>query len=140
VGPHPAAVVFFAPSTLVCEYGNGSVAAYLLNASGSPIGSSRREMVVGLSGAEGAVIDPVTGDFLFGTYGGGNRIVRVTGFAAPPKCPVDFNEDCFLDFTDFDLFVENFEAGTAKADFNADGFITFEDFDAFVGALERGGC
>lgn len=131
---------FFAPSILLCEYGAGSVSAYVLDDNGSPINATRRTMVTGLSGAEGAVIDPVTGDFLFGTYGGGNRIVRVTGFAAPPKCAVDFNEDCFLDFTDFDLFVENFEAGTAKADFTGDGFITFEDFDAFVQALERGGC
>lgn len=131
---------FFAPSILLCEYGAGAVSAYVLDDNGSPINATRRTMVTGLSGAEGAVIDPVTGDFLFGTCGGGNRIVRVTGFAAPPKCAVDFNQDCFLDFTDFDLFVGNFEAGTPKADFNADGFITFEDFDAFVQALERGGC
>lgn len=131
---------FFAPSILLCEYGAGAVSAYVLDDNGSPINSTRRPMVTGLSGAEGAVIDPLTGDFLFGTYGGGNRIVRVTGFAAPPRCPVDFNEDCFLDFTDFDLFVEAFEGGDAKADFDKDGFLSFEDFDAFVSALEKGGC
>jgi hypothetical protein len=131
---------FFAPSILLCDYLQGKIVAYTVDDNGDPNVASRREVVTGLSSAEGAAIDPITGDFLFGTYGSGNRIVRVTGFAAPPKCPVDFNEDCFLDFTDFDLFVEAFEAGLDVADFNKDGFITFEDFDSFVTALEKGGC
>lgn len=131
---------FFAASILLCDYGQGKIVAYTVDEEGNPNIGSQREVVTGLSGAEGAVIDPVTGDFLFGTYGGGNRIVRVTGFAAPPRCPVDFNEDCFLDFMDFDLFVEAFESGDSKADFDKDGFLSFEDFDAFVTALERGGC
>jgi hypothetical protein len=29
----------------------------------------------GFSGAEGAILDPVTNDFLFSTSGGGNQIV-----------------------------------------------------------------
>lgn len=36
-----------------------------------------------LTGAEGAAIDPVTGDFMFSTFGGGSRVVVVSGFAAP---------------------------------------------------------
>ena len=36
--------------------------------------------ITGLSGAEGAFIDPLTGDFLFSTFGG-NRVILVTGFA-----------------------------------------------------------
>ena len=31
------------------------------------------------------MIDPLTGDFLFSTFGGGDRIVRVDGFVAPPQ-------------------------------------------------------
>jgi len=62
----------------------------------------------------------------------------VSGGCAP-ACPADFNNDGFLDFTDFDSFVEAFEAGDASADFNTDGFLDFTDFDAFVGAFE-GGC
>ena len=62
----------------------------------------------------------------------------VSGGCAP-ACPADFNNDGFLDFTDFDSFVEAFEAGTANADFNNDGFLDFTDFDAFVSAFE-GGC
>jgi len=50
----------------------------------------------------------------------------------------DFNNDGFLDFTDFDAFVQSFEAGTAATDFNEDGFLDFTDFDAFVAAFESG--
>ena len=38
----------------------------------------------GLDGAEGALLDPVTGDFLFSTFGGGSRVIVVRGFRAPP--------------------------------------------------------
>jgi hypothetical protein len=55
-----------------------------------------------------------------------------------PACPADFNNDGFLDFTDFDSFVEAFEAGAATADFNNDGFLDFTDFDAFVSSFEAG--
>jgi len=67
---------------------------------------------------------------------------RVVGFALSgviEPCAADFNADGFLDFTDFDDFVQAFEAGMARADFNGDGFLDFTDFDAFVGAFE-GGC
>jgi hypothetical protein len=40
--------------------------------------------ISGLDGAEGALLDPVTGDFLFSTFGGGSRVIAVRGFAAPP--------------------------------------------------------
>ena len=43
--------------------------------------ATRRDFVTGLDGAEGAFVDPVTGDFLFSTYGGGNRVIVVRGFA-----------------------------------------------------------
>jgi type VI secretion system secreted protein VgrG len=54
------------------------------------------------------------------------------------SCPVDFNGDGFLDFTNFDAFVTAFEAGASKADFDGDGFLDFTDFDAFVAAFEYG--
>jgi hypothetical protein len=46
--------------------------------------STRRVIVTGLSGAEGALVDPVTGDFIFSTFGGEGRIIVVRGFRAPP--------------------------------------------------------
>ena len=53
-------------------------------------------------------------------------------------CRADFNSDGFIDFTDFDSFVNAFEFGDPTADFNADGFLDFTDFDAFVSAFEAG--
>ncbi len=76
-------VLFPNPSVLVSEYLAGSIGVYEVDASGNPIKASRRTFVSGLTGAEGAVIDPITGDFLFSTFGGGDKVVRVTGFHAP---------------------------------------------------------
>jgi|GEM_PF-6797191 len=50
----------------------------------------------------------------------------------------DFNLDGFIDFTDFDAFVEAFEAGDKASDMNADGFLDFTDFDGFVWVFEAG--
>ena len=74
-------------SVLISEYGAGKVAAYDTDSNGDPIPATRRDFVTGLSGAEGAFIDPVTGDFLFSTFGGGNKVVVVRGFAAPEPTP-----------------------------------------------------
>jgi hypothetical protein len=72
------------PSVLVSEYATGRVAAYDLDPNGNPIVATRRDFITGLSGAEGAAIDPLTGDFLFSTYGGGNQVVVVSGFVPEP--------------------------------------------------------
>jgi hypothetical protein len=57
-------------------------------------------------------------------------------------CPADFNGDGFLDFFDYDDYVNCFETGTCPpgktADFNGDGFADFFDYDDFVGAFETG--
>lgn len=74
---------FTSPTMLVSEYSDGNVAAFELDADGNPLTATRRTFVQGLSGAEGAAIDPLTGDFLFSTFGSGNRVVLVSGFAAP---------------------------------------------------------
>jgi hypothetical protein len=75
---------FFA---LVSEYSSGQVGLYQVDADGIPVVATRQTFVSGLTGAEGAVIDPLTGDFLFSTFGGGNQLVRVSGFAVPPTPP-----------------------------------------------------
>ena len=74
---------FAADSLLVSEFSGGSVGAYEIDANGDPIDGTRRDFLTGLSGAEGAAIDPVTGDFLFSTFGSGNRVLVVTGFVIP---------------------------------------------------------
>ncbi len=60
----------------------------------------------------------------------------------PPSCPADFNGDGFLDFFDYDSFVNCFETGVCPpgktADFNSDGFADFFDYDAYVLAYEVG--
>ena len=73
------------PSMLVSAYSAGSIVAYETDANGLPIPATARPFVTGLSGAEGATVDPVTGDFLFSTFGGGNQVVLVTGFIPEPS-------------------------------------------------------
>ena len=76
--------LFANPSMIVSEYSAGIVATYEVDANGGPIVASRRDFLTGLSGAEGAYIDPVTGDFLFSTFGGGSQVVVVQGFVPEP--------------------------------------------------------
>ena len=93
IGNGPEGVIYVAagnpqitvPSVLVSEYSAGAVSTYEVDPNGDPIVATRRVLLSGLSGAEGALIDPVTGDFLFSTFGGGNQLVRVSGFVAPPE-------------------------------------------------------
>lgn len=79
-------------SLLLSEYGSDVVATYEVDANGDPINATRAEFVTDLTGAEGAVIDPLTGDFLFSTYGGGDRVIRVEGFLPPPAEPTPTSE------------------------------------------------
>ena len=71
---------FTADSVLVAEYSAGQISTYEIDANGDPIPESGRLFVTDLSGAEGAAVDPVTGDFVFSTFGGGDRVVVVRGF------------------------------------------------------------
>jgi len=84
----PGSRQFSGPSMLVSEYSADNVAAYAVDGSGNPIPSTRRSFITGLDGADGAFIDPLTGDFLFSTFGGGDRVVVVRGFASPLPPPV----------------------------------------------------
>lgn len=87
-------------SMLISEYSANTVGAYEVDGDGNPLVNTRRLFMSGLNGAEGATIDPVTGDFLFSTFGGSNQVVAVRGFVIPtapgpdcgqpgqPACPV----------------------------------------------------
>lgn len=70
-------------SMAISSYGTGTVLVYEVGEYGLPVTLTARQMVIGLSGAEGAWIDPVTGDFLFSTFGGGNKVIRISGFEIP---------------------------------------------------------
>ena len=78
---------FSVDSMLVSDYSANRISAYELDGNGNPLTSTRRDFLTGLTGAEGAAIDPVTGDFFFSTFGGGNRVVKVSGFIAPTPQP-----------------------------------------------------
>lgn len=77
--------LFDTPTVLVSEYGSDRISAYEVDANGDPVVGTRVDFITGLSNPEGAVIDPVTGDFLFSTFGAGNDIIRVTGFIPEPS-------------------------------------------------------
>jgi hypothetical protein len=76
--------LFPAPSLLVSEFDANVVSTYEVDTDGNPLPATRRLFVVGLEGAEGATIDPTSGDFLFSTFGGGDRVIVVHGFAPIP--------------------------------------------------------
>lgn len=127
IGGGPEGVVYVAAgnpgfpnnSILVSEYGGGRVVAYQVDANGDPIVATRRVFVSGLGGAEGAVIDPVTGDFLFSTFGGSAGVVRVSGFTTITNCPGDINLDNVVDLTDLALLLTNFgQVGIGDLDGN----------------------
>jgi len=81
----PLGSALFGDAMLVSEYAAGIVSTYDVDANGDPIVASRKVFISGLGGAEGAMIDPQTGDFLFSTFGSGNHVVAVRGFASVPE-------------------------------------------------------
>ena len=87
----PGSPQFAQPSLLVSEYGADNVAAYDVDADGNPIVSTRRVFISGLVSPEGAFLDPLSGDYLFSTFGGGNHVVVVRGFAPPVSLAVQTN-------------------------------------------------
>jgi hypothetical protein len=123
---------------IVSEYSAGQVSIFDLDANGDPIIASRRLFITQLTGAEGANIDPVTGDFLFSTFGGGNQIVVVRGFAVP--CNADFNADGNLDPDDLSDYIAcYFTQPCIQADFNRDLLIDPDDLSDYIAAY-FGGC
>jgi hypothetical protein len=74
---------FSAPSMMVSEFSNANVSVFEMDGAGNPVIATRREFITGLTGAEGAAFDPVSGAYLFSTFGGGDRVIVVDGFAAP---------------------------------------------------------
>jgi hypothetical protein len=53
-------------------------------------------------------------------------------------CRIDMTCDGFVDFFDYDQFVQDYTDGGEAADFNRDGFLDFFDYDDFVAAFEIG--
>lgn len=134
----PGSALFPNPSMLVSEYAAGVVSAFELNATGDPIIASRRVLVSGLSGAEGATIDPVTGDFLFSTFGGAGKVVVVRGFVPPQGCRADCEGDDDLDVFDYLCFLNFYSVQHPYANFDGDCDFDIFDFLSFQGAFATG--
>jgi hypothetical protein len=102
----------------------------------------------GLAGTSAQVPDGVLqtcGTYYWGVVAsgpGGTRVSSPASRVFQTTIPADFNGDGFLDFFDFDEFVDCFEGVACPpgktADFDGDGFIDFFDFDAFVIAFDQG--
>ena len=67
---------------------------------------------------------------------GGIDAVSVVAVVCSASCPADFNGDGFVDFFDYDDYVNCFENAVCppgkSADSNNDGFVDFFDYDDFV--------
>lgn len=134
IGGGPEGIVYIAagnphfanPSVLVTEYGTGRVVSYEVDADGDPVVTTRRVFITGLGGAEGAAIDPVTGDFLFSTFGGANRVIRVRGFTTTPSCQGDLNHDHRVSLADLALLLSSFGVDTG-GDLNGDCVTSLAD-------------
>ena len=74
--------------------------------------------------------------------GGATDNHYILNIGNPVSCIADFNGDGFLDFFDYDDFVNCFETGVCPpgrtADVNGDDFVDFFDYDDFVAAFEVG--
>lgn len=132
------ATLFPNESILVSEYSTGIIASYEVDANGDPLPATRRVFISGLGGAEGGTRDPLTGDFLFSTFGGGNRVIIVRGFTPDCDIQANMNNDCQLDFFDVQLFLQLFASQQPGGDFNGDGIFDFFDALAFLGEFSAG--
>jgi hypothetical protein len=74
--------LFTADSMLVSEWSANQIGVYEIDDQGDPRLATRRDLLTGLHGAEGAYRDPATGDFFFSTWGqAADRVIVVRGFA-----------------------------------------------------------
>lgn len=71
---------------LICQWGTGIVGLWTIDATGNPVQASQVTFISGITGADGAAMDPITNDLLVSTYGGGNQIVVVSGFGSCGTC------------------------------------------------------
>ena len=68
---------------LIAEYESGSLSIYDMDGDGDPIPGTRRLFVQDLDYPAGTTFDPQTGDLLFCTAGGTDRITAIRGFVRP---------------------------------------------------------
>jgi len=76
--------LFDSPSVLTVNFFPGTIGTFEVDANGDPIVATRRDFITGLAGAEGAAVDPLTGDFVFSTFNNRSRVAIVRGFVPEP--------------------------------------------------------
>jgi len=73
---------------IVSEWSAGTVGVYQVDAQGDPLPESRKDFYLDFPSPWGAYFEPLTGDFMFLTWGAGqDRIYIVQGFEPPPPIP-----------------------------------------------------
>lgn len=127
---------FDGPAAVVSQYAAQSIAAYDVGADGDAIPETARTMVTGLPGAEGATLDPMTGEFVFSTFGGGNRVIVVRGFLVP--CPADVmpedGGDGVVNFDDLLEVLASWGQACTGPDIDRSGEVDFDDVLAVLSA------
>lgn len=135
---HAGSPHFSTDSVLVSEYGSGQISTYQIDANGDPIPLTRRTMLTGLGGAEGAVQDPVSGDYLFSTFGGGNHVIAIRGFAAT-VCEGDLDGSGSVDAADLAVLLGSWGASCGSPA-DLDGSCTVDAADLAVLLGSWGPC
>ena len=73
---------------IVSEWSTDTVGVYQIDAQGDPTPPSRKDFFTAFPRPWGAYFEPLTGDFIFLTWGAGvDRMYIVQGFKAPPPIP-----------------------------------------------------
>jgi len=125
-------------SILLSRYQAGAVSAYEIDRNGDPIPETARVFISGLGGVEGAAIDPVTGDFFFSTFGGGNRVIRVSGFLAEAGCRSDLNGDGTVDGADLGDLLSAWDNPGGLGDLSGNCIVDGQDLGILL--AEWGDC
>lgn len=130
----PGSPAFDGASVLVPMSGAGKVVAFELDSNGDPIAASARDFLLQVTGAAGAAIDPVTGDFFCSASGaGGHRVLRVSGFV-PPPCTADLDRSGSIDGGDLGTLLGEWNSTSGSAaDLNGDGLVDGEDLGTLLG-------
>lgn len=79
---------FMVDHLIVSEWSADTVGVYAVDAQGDPVPATRKDFYTTFPGPWGAYFEPLTGDFIFLTWGIGNdRVYIVQGFEPPPPIP-----------------------------------------------------
>ncbi|MCP3903376.1 MAG: hypothetical protein GY715_07045 [Planctomycetes bacterium] len=142
VGPGPEGIVYVPAGhplfpdggVLVTKWSAFRVDAYDVDAVGDPVIATERIFVEQLSGAEGACMDPVSGDFVFSTLWFLDRVVviRAKGECAADLAPPGGNGT--VDFGDYLALLSQFGQSCTPADLNLDGAVDFGDVFVLFGS------